>query len=136
MGNGDIGVVAGDPLISQQSFWLGKSDFWGTHWNARHNAPEVSILSLGRLTISSPGEGAIEKRVSQVDQDILHARVRHNVEEVANTTVHLLFMDCRQPKHISYRDRLRAKKAALFPFKSHWKCLRLIHRYAPTFQSQ
>jgi len=28
MGNGDIGVVAGDPLISQQSFWFGKSDFW------------------------------------------------------------------------------------------------------------
>jgi len=88
MGNGDIGVVAGDPLISQQSFWLGKSDFWGTHWNARHNAPEVSILSLGRLTISSPGESAIEKRVSQVDQDILHARV-DTTWKVANTTVHL-----------------------------------------------
>jgi len=89
MGNGDIGVVvAGDPLISRQSFWFGKSDFWGTHWNARHNAPEVSILSLGRLTISSPGENSTDKRVYQVDQDILHARV-DTTWKVANTTVHL-----------------------------------------------
>src|SRR5881275_1698496 len=89
MGNGDIGVVvAGDPLISQQSFWFGKSDFWGMHWNARHNAPEVSILSLGRLTISSPGENSTNKRVYQVDQDILHARV-DTTSKVANMTVHL-----------------------------------------------
>jgi hypothetical protein len=88
MGNGDIGVVAGDPVTSQQSFWFGKSDFWGTHWNARHNATEVSILSLGRLTISSPAEDATDKRVSQVDQDILHARV-DTTWKVANTTVHL-----------------------------------------------
>ena len=27
MGNGDIGVVAGDPLPSQQTFWFGKTDF-------------------------------------------------------------------------------------------------------------
>jgi hypothetical protein len=54
MGNGDIGVVAGDTTSSQR-FYFGKSDFWDTHWNAGHNAPEVSIISLGSLTVSSPG---------------------------------------------------------------------------------
>ena len=29
MGNGDIGVVAGDTSIERQSLYFGKSDFWG-----------------------------------------------------------------------------------------------------------
>jgi hypothetical protein len=90
MGNGDIGVVAGDTSDDRQSFHFGKSDFWGggAHYDGlpavqtiRHNAPDcswgcrVSILSLGMMTISSPvkSEGAAE--VYRVDQDILHARV-------------------------------------------------------------
>jgi hypothetical protein len=76
MGNGDIGVVAGDTSTSRQRFFFGKSDFWGTHWNARHNAPEVSILSLGSLTISTPIETTNAAPVYRVDQDILHAEVK------------------------------------------------------------
>jgi hypothetical protein len=86
MGNGDVGVVAGDPDTSQQAFHFGKSDFWGTHWNDSHKAPEVSILSFGSLTISSPAtaqqanfpeaEGISSYRM---DQDILHAEVTTTV---------------------------------------------------------
>jgi len=75
MGNGDIGVVAGDELPSQQTFYFGKSDFWGTHWNTRHNAPEVSILSLGHLTLSSTAKSEDASSAYRVDQDILHAQV-------------------------------------------------------------
>ncbi len=86
MGNGDIGVVAGDPDPSKQTFHFGKSDFWGTHWNDSHKAPEVSILSFGSLTISSP-ETAQQATFPEaggissyrVDQDILHAEVTTTV---------------------------------------------------------
>jgi hypothetical protein len=86
MGNGDIGVIAGDPDPSQQTFRFGKSDFWGTHWNDSHKAPEVSILSFGSLTISSPATsqqatfpeaGGIS--TYRMDQDILHAEVTTTV---------------------------------------------------------
>jgi hypothetical protein len=95
MGNGDIGVVAGDADRSRQSFHFGKSDFWGTHWNDRHNAPEVSILSFGTLTISSPSSappanfpesGGIQ--VYRMDQDILHAVVSSTVE-MGGRAVHM-----------------------------------------------
>lgn len=86
MGNGDIGVVAGDPLASQQTFHFGKSDFWGTHWNERHNAPEISILSLGSLTISSPTSG--DHGGYRVVQDILHAQVKTTIR-IGGAEVHL-----------------------------------------------
>ena len=90
MGNGDIGVVAGDTDVDRQSFYLGKSDFWGAgaHFadlpdigTIRHDAPEcnwgcrVSILSLGKMTISSPVKSNHADKIYRVDQDILHARV-------------------------------------------------------------
>jgi hypothetical protein len=86
MGNGDVGVVAGDSDTAQQTFRFGKSDFWGTHWNDGHKAPEVSILSFGSLTISSPAAaqqanfpeaGGIS--TYRMDQDILHAEVTTTV---------------------------------------------------------
>lgn len=86
MGNGDVGVVGGDSDTSQQTFRFGKSDFWGTHWNDSHKAPEVSILSFGSLTISSPATaqqanfpeaGGIS--TYRMDQDILHAEVTTTV---------------------------------------------------------
>lgn len=86
MGNGDIGVVAGDPDPSRQTFRFGKSDFWGTHWNDSHKAPEVSILSFGSLTISSPATAqqatfpeAGGTSSYRMDQDILHAEVTTTV---------------------------------------------------------
>jgi hypothetical protein len=88
MGNGDIGVVAGDTSTSQQRYWFGKSDFWGTHWNSRHNAPEVSILSLGSLTISSPATSNGSDAVYRVDQDILRAEVTTALK-FGDATVHL-----------------------------------------------
>jgi hypothetical protein len=76
MGNGDIGVVAGDPDPSRQTFRFGKSDFWGTHWNNGHHATEVSILSFGRLTISSPETAPDTSTAAyRMDQDVLHAQV-------------------------------------------------------------
>jgi hypothetical protein len=74
MGNGDIGVVAGDTTTSQR-FYFGKSDFWGTHWNTGHNAPEVSIISLGTLTVSSPDKTEGADALYRMDQDILNAQV-------------------------------------------------------------
>jgi hypothetical protein len=86
MGNGDLGVVAGDSDASQQTFRFGKSDFWGTHWNDGHKAPEVSILSFGSLTISSPA-AAVQANFPEaggdstyhMDQDILHGEVTTTV---------------------------------------------------------
>ena len=88
MGNGDIGVVAGSTSTSEQKFWFGKSDFWGTHWNAKHNAPEVSILSLGSLTLSSPEKTAGVDSVYRVEQQILSAEVLTTVK-LGSAVVHL-----------------------------------------------
>lgn len=87
MGNGDIGVTAGGTTTSQR-FYFAKSDFWGTHWNTRHNAPEVSILSLGSLTVSShvPSSGA--DAVYRMDQDILNAEVLTTLR-MGSATVHM-----------------------------------------------
>jgi hypothetical protein len=87
MGNGDIGVVAGDTTTSQR-FYFGKSDFWGSHWNARHNAPEVSIISLGSLTVSSPAKEAGADAVYKMDQDILNAQVLTTMK-LGGATVHM-----------------------------------------------
>jgi hypothetical protein len=95
MGNGDIGVVAGDANRSQQTFRFGKSDFWGTHWNVGHNAPEVSILSFGTLTVSSPSSAPLVNfpesggiQVYSMDQDILHAEVSSTVQ-MGGRAVHM-----------------------------------------------
>jgi hypothetical protein len=94
MGNGDIGVVAGDTSTSRQSFYFGKSDFWGARRPVRHNAPEcnwdcgVSILSLGMMTVSSPAKSIDADGVYRVDQDILHARVETTLK-LGDATVHL-----------------------------------------------
>jgi hypothetical protein len=95
MGNGDIGVVTGDADRSQQTFRFGKSDFWGTQWDSGHNAPEVSILSFGTLTVSSsssapqanfPESGGIQ--VYSMDQGILHAEVSSTVR-MGGRAVHI-----------------------------------------------
>jgi len=87
MGNGDIGVVAGDTTTTQR-FYFGKSDFWGTHWNAGHNAPEVSIISLGSLTVSSPVTTNGAETVYRMDQDILNAQV-HTTLKLGHAIVHM-----------------------------------------------
>ena len=103
MGNGDIGVVAGDTSVTKQSFYFAKSDFWGS--GARyeglpavgtipHNLPDcnwscrVSILSLGKLTVSSPTKSDDAGRTYRVDQDILNARVDTTLG-LGRSTVHL-----------------------------------------------
>jgi hypothetical protein len=88
MGNGDIGVVAGGPDTTAQRFSFGKSDFWGTHWNTGHKAPEVSILSLGSLTVGTGESGSGGDGAYRVEQDILHAEVRTTLETRAGV-VHL-----------------------------------------------
>lgn len=88
LGNGDIGIVVGDSDTARQRFWFGKSDFWGTHWNTRHKAPEVSILSLGSLVVSSPQNASDHGSVYRVDQDILHAEVTSTLK-LGNALVHL-----------------------------------------------
>lgn len=88
LGNGDIGVVVGDTTTDRQRFWFGKSDFWGTHWNAKHHAPEASILSLGSLTLSSPKPSPGSDSAYRVDEDILHAEVRSDLK-LGDALVHL-----------------------------------------------
>ncbi|MFP5234292.1 MAG: glycosyl hydrolase family 95 catalytic domain-containing protein [Acidobacteriota bacterium] len=88
LGNGDIGVVVGDTATDRQRFWFGKSDFWGTHWNAKHHAPEASILSLGSLTLSSPDPSPDSASAYRVDQDILQAEVRSDLK-LGDAFVHL-----------------------------------------------
>ena len=88
MGNGDIGVVAGGPTTSQQRFSFGKSDFWGTHWNNGHNAPEISILQLGSLTVDSPGITSGGEADYRVDQDILNAQVLTTLK-LGSALIHL-----------------------------------------------
>lgn len=87
MGNGDIGVVAGGTMHTQR-FYFAKSDFWGAHWNVRHNRPEISILSLGTLTVSSPISDGGKDAVYRMDQDILNAQVLTTLA-MGGATVHM-----------------------------------------------
>lgn len=88
LGNGDIGVVVGDTVTDRQRFSFGKSDFWGTHWNEKHHAPEASILSLGSLTLSSPDPSPDSGSAYRVDQDILHGEVTSDLK-LGKAHVHL-----------------------------------------------
>lgn len=88
LGNGGIGVVVGDTTIDRQRFWFGKSDFWGTHWNAKHHAPEASILSLGNMTLSSSDVSPDSDSAYRVAQDILHAEVMSDLK-LGQALVHL-----------------------------------------------
>lgn len=88
MGNGDIGVVVGGRTASEQTFWFGKSDFWGTHWNLKYSRPEVSILSLGSLTLSSPAASQGAESVYRVEQHLLRAEVLTTMK-LGSAVVHL-----------------------------------------------
>ncbi|MGI5240479.1 glycosyl hydrolase family 95 catalytic domain-containing protein [Dactylosporangium sp. CA-139066] len=64
MGNGDVGVVEGGP-ITNQTFYVGKNDFWSSTTHA--------IKPLGRVVVSASGlSGASYNAV----QDIKNAEVR------------------------------------------------------------
>ncbi len=103
MGNGDIGVVAGDLTVDSQRFYFGKSDFWGSHWNTGHNAPEISILSLGTLSVASAagrhrGPGGVSRRPGHpqcAGPYYAQAGVQH--------CVHAL-VDVRRVKYLGHRD--------------------------------
>src|SRR2546429_725654 len=53
LGNGDLGVIAGGDKTTNQRFYFGKGDFWGTAWDSRNVEMRRAILSLGNPTISS-----------------------------------------------------------------------------------
>lgn len=90
MGNGDIGVVAGD-TADRQKFYFGKNDFWGAavklSGNLSHRWQE-SILSLGGLTLHSPEAGVSPASIYRMEQDILNAEVRTTMQ-FSGTTVRL-----------------------------------------------
>ena len=79
MGNGDIGVVAGD-TVSTQKFYFGKNDFWGGEWHPQRKRLENSILPLGGMTISCSTPGANPNSVYRMVQDILNAEVRTTMQ--------------------------------------------------------
>jgi glycosyl hydrolase family 95 len=83
LGNGDIGVVAGDKT-DQQKFYFGKSDFWGASVkNPDAEADPIwqgSILSLGGLTISAGISSPNPDPIYNMEQDILHAEVRTRMQ--------------------------------------------------------
>src|SRR5438045_68750 len=88
LGNGDLGVVAGGSSTSNQKFYLGKGDFWGTAWNSGHSKLVTAILSLGNLTISSPTASPNPGPVYRMTQDLLNAEVRSTVQ-LGSTTVNM-----------------------------------------------
>src|SRR5438045_7676626 len=80
LGNGDLGVVAGGDKNTNQKFYFGKGDFWGSAWNSGHSTLVTAILSLGNLTVSaaqtSPNPGPAYK----MTQDLALAEVRSTVQ--------------------------------------------------------
>jgi alpha-L-fucosidase 2 len=64
MGNGDVGVAVGGS-IGNQTFYLGKNDFWSSTSHA--------IKPLGRIVVSA---GGLSGSSYNVVQDIQHAEVR------------------------------------------------------------
>jgi alpha-L-fucosidase 2 len=64
MGNGDVGVAVGGG-ISNQTFYVGKNDFWSSTSHA--------IKPLGRIVVSA---GGLAGASYHVVQDIQHAEVR------------------------------------------------------------
>ena len=64
LGNGDVGVAVGGP-ISDQTFYLGKNDFFSSTSHA--------IKPLGRIVVSA---GGLSGASYHVVQDIQHAEVR------------------------------------------------------------
>ena len=85
MGNGDFGVVAGD-TTSQQKFYFGKNDFWGSAPDDTHPEFRPGVLSVGGLTISSPTPSTDPDSVYRMEQDILHAQVTTTMR-LGNTIV-------------------------------------------------
>jgi hypothetical protein len=80
LGNGDLGVIAGGDKNTNQKFYFGKNDFWGTAWNSGHSQLVTAILSLGSLTISSPAASPNPGPAYKMTQDLLNAEVRSSVQ--------------------------------------------------------
>jgi hypothetical protein len=74
LGNGDLGVVAGDTTTSQK-FYFAKNDFWGSAWFSNRSALVPSVLTLGTLGISSHASGSSPGAAYKMTQDILDAQV-------------------------------------------------------------
>ncbi|WP_263417686.1 glycosyl hydrolase family 95 catalytic domain-containing protein [Terriglobus albidus] len=87
MGNGDIGVVAGG-TESEPRFYFGKSDFWGSYSNKPRHRQEISILSLGSLSLSFKAAGGQCATKYRMAQDILHAQVTTNLT-LNGTPIHI-----------------------------------------------
>jgi hypothetical protein len=80
LGNGDLGVVAGGDKNTNQRFYFGKGDFWGTAWDERNQDMRIAILSLGNLTVSSPTASTNPAPAYGMTQDLLNAEVRSTVK--------------------------------------------------------
>lgn len=80
LGNGDVGVIVGGDKNTNQKFYFGKSDFYGTAWNSGHAQLVPAILSLGNLSISSSASSPNPSSVYSMTQDILNAEVRSKVQ--------------------------------------------------------
>ncbi|HEX5552728.1 MAG TPA: hypothetical protein VFX43_05720, partial [Chitinophagaceae bacterium] len=82
LGNGDIGVVAGDTL-DRQTFYFGKSDFWGVAVKKPDDPASIwqgSILSAGGLTISSPEKAIDPSRAFHMEQNLTTAEVHTTMQ--------------------------------------------------------
>ncbi|HTN39115.1 MAG TPA: hypothetical protein VL053_18685 [Arachidicoccus sp.] len=90
LGNGDVGVVAGD-RTDQQTFYFGKSDFWGAavkNPEDQNTTWQESVLSVGRLTIRSAEPVQDTKQVFEMQQDFVHAEV-HTALQLGDAVVHM-----------------------------------------------
>lgn len=90
LGNGEIGVVAGDS-VSQQTFYFGKGDFWGKLVKDTKANPPVwqdGILSVGGMTFRSAAAANDPASVYRMTQDIQNAEVRTTMR-FGNSTVNM-----------------------------------------------
>ena len=86
LGNGDLGVVVGDSSATQQTFFFGKSDFWGS--DRKTTSPvtwQPSILPIGTLTVAASGASAASSGYSMTT-DLAGATVT-TVLALSNATV-------------------------------------------------
>ena len=74
MGNGDVGVAIGGPP-EQQSFYIGKNDFWNQ---------QASPLTVGGIELTIPSLRGASYRE---EEDLFQSEVRGTFKD-ANTTVH------------------------------------------------
>ena len=83
VGNGTLGVVAGGKTTSEQRFYLGHNDMWGS---VIDSTAKDGVLSLGGMTIRTAGPGSDAAGEYYMKQNLLSAQIetKLQVKDVAS----------------------------------------------------